>query len=92
MTHSLARVVATALLAAPALGGASAPGDPLEAARRLGTLTVDGRLDEPAWESAPAFDGFVQRFPVEKAAPLQATEVRVLYDDWMLYVGVRCRD
>jgi hypothetical protein len=92
VTHLFARITAAVLLAAPAAGGASAPGDPVQAARRRTIVTVDGRLDEPAWADAPVFDGFLQRFPAEGAEAAEGTEVRVLYDDRVLYVGVRCKD
>src|SRR5512134_944797 len=39
------------------------------AAELQGDLTVDGRLDEAAWRSAPAMTAFVQREPVEGAPP-----------------------
>jgi hypothetical protein len=67
-------------------------GVPLVAARLHQPLRVDGRLDEPAWAGAPVFRGFVQSFPVEGAPPTEGTEVRVLYDDHTLYVGVKCLD
>lgn len=53
---------------------------------------IDGKLDESAWASAAAGDGFTVRFPDEGAAAHEATEVRVLYDDDALYVGVRAHD
>jgi hypothetical protein len=84
--------LAIALLLGPALAGASAPGDPLRAARRDGELVIDGRLEEPAWDAVTPFDGFVQFFPDEGQAPSERTEVRILYDDRNLYVGVACRD
>lgn len=80
----------TALLL-PALLGA-APGDPVRAARLLTPLDIDGRLEEPAWDAAPLHDGFVQLFPAEGQPPSERTEVRVLFDDRNLYVGVVCRD
>lgn len=92
MLDRLARVTVVALLGLPAAGRAAGPGDPVEAVRRSGPVVVDGRLDEAAWDAAPPFDGFVQRFPEEGAAPGQETTVRVLFDDQTLYVGVRCRD
>jgi hypothetical protein len=55
-------------------------------------VALDGRLDEAAWRDAPPFGDFVQIFPDEGAAPTERTEVRVLYDDRTLYVGVRCLD
>jgi len=92
LTRHLARLAIGLLLAGPAAGRASAPGEPIEAVRRRAPVVIDGRLDDPDWASAPAFDGFSQRFPVEGAPVGQATEVLVLFDDDKLYVGVRCHD
>ena len=86
------RTLALAALLLPSLAVAGAPGDPVRAARLRGSLEIDGRLEEPAWDTAPAHDGFVQLFPAEGQAPSEGTEVRVLYDDRNLYVGVLCRD
>ena len=52
---------------------------------------VDGVLDDIAWQGATAVSDFVQKIPVEGAAPSVATEVRLLYDDHALYVGARLR-
>lgn len=87
----LVALVLTALCV-PRLARAAAPGEAITAVRRAGPIAVDGRLDEDAWARAVPFDGFVQHFPTEGAAPSQPTEVRVLHDDRTLYVGVRCPD
>ncbi len=50
---------------------------------------VDGMLDDAAWARAESVTDFVQKIPVEGAAPTVATEVRVLYDDAALYVAAR---
>ena len=55
-------------------------------------IVLDGRLDEPAWQSAPVADDFRQREPDEGAPASQATQVRVLYTPTTLYVGVTCHD
>ena len=87
------RALALALvLAAPTASRAAAAGDPLVARRLEGRIALDGRLDDPAWERAEPFDGFVQLFPQDGAPPGQGTVVRVLHDDHSLYVGVLCRD
>ena len=52
-------------------------------------VRVDGRLDEPLWEQAPALDDFVQKEPVEGAAPTERMEIRFVYDGSALYVGAR---
>jgi hypothetical protein len=52
-------------------------------------LTIDGRLDEPAWAAAPA----VPLVLVDSGeAPRQATTARLLWDDEYLYVGFHCLD
>ena len=53
---------------------------------------LDGRLDEAAWAAAPPIGPFLQRVPLEQVAPTEETEVKVLFDDDALYVGVLCRD
>ena len=68
------------------------PGDPIRAARREGPIEVDGLLEEPAWHAAAPFDGFAQLFPEEGRPASERTEVRVLYDDQTLYVGIACHD
>ncbi|HLM69302.1 MAG TPA: hypothetical protein VK358_17310, partial [Longimicrobium sp.] len=50
---------------------------------------VDGRLDDAAWAAAPVMSDFVQKEPVEGAAPTDRTEVRFIYDDDALYIGAR---
>ena len=50
---------------------------------------VDGRLDEAAWQSARFFADFVQKQPVEGAAPTERTEIAFVYDDDALYVAAR---
>ena len=55
-------------------------------------IVLDGRLDEPTWQTAPVADDFRQREPDEGAPASQATQVRVLYTPTTLYVGVTCHD
>jgi len=51
-------------------------------------LTIDGALDDPAWQMAMPLTNFVQADPLEGEAPTEQTEVRLLFDDEALYVGV----
>ena len=55
-------------------------------------LKVDGRLDEPAWSRAEAAADFRQEEPHEGEPATERTEVRVLFDDENLYVGIRAFD
>ncbi|WP_242343840.1 DUF5916 domain-containing protein [Anaeromyxobacter terrae] len=72
--------------------GAAAASDAIVARRTSGHLHLDGRLDEAAWRVAPAFSAFVESFPRPGVPADPRTEVRVLYDDETLYVGVTCFD
>jgi len=52
-------------------------------------VRIDGRLDEPAWETASVLTGFTQYKPVEGVAASERTEVRVFYTESDLYLGIR---
>lgn len=55
-------------------------------------LPLSARLDHPAWQRAPVYRQFVEKFPTSGAVPAHPTEVRVLYDDEAIYVAVRSED
>src|SRR5438876_2880904 len=66
---------------------------PVATARRsTGIIHVDGRLDEPDWESTPPIGPLTQREPLEGRPASEATEVRVLFDDQALYFGIICHE
>src|SRR6188474_527172 len=71
---------------------ASAPVRPLVANRRVGPVTLDGRLNEKAWELAGVADDFVQQYPDVRSPASQRSEARILVDDAALYVGLRLSD
>jgi hypothetical protein len=54
--------------------------------------TIDGSLDEPMWQEAPSLTDFVQAEPLEGQPASEKTDVRVLYDDIAIFVGVRLHD
>jgi len=64
----------------------------MRAARVTADITIDGKLDEAAWAAAPMSSDFTQSYPKVGMKPTDRTEVRVLYDDAALYVGVRMFD
>ncbi len=70
-----------------------APATVAQAVRALpGAPDLDGRLDDAAWQSAPVIDDFLQLNPDEGEQPTERTEVRVLYTDAAMYIGVRAWD
>ena len=62
------------------------------AARRNGPIQIDGKLDEAAWDAAPAITDFRQYDPDEGAPASEKTEVHILIDDEAIYVGWRLYD
>ncbi len=93
----LAALPAAAQHAGPSLtrsvtpAASSAPRD-IRVARRTGVIHIDGRLDEAAWSAASVGTGFLQSYPTPHAPATDPTEVRVIYDDDAIYVGVRMFD
>jgi hypothetical protein len=85
----------TAHAAAPV--AATAPDDARDTVRAVPLLpgeriVLDGTLNHPAWQRAPAHGRFTAKDPVFGVAPPQRTEFRVLFDGQALYVGVRAYD
>jgi len=55
-------------------------------------IKLDGNLDEPAWKSAQPATNFKQREPNNGAPATERTEIRILYDQNNLYIGILCFD
>jgi hypothetical protein len=55
-------------------------------------ITVDGNLNEPAWESVRWEDHFTQFQPQEGQPPYQQTEFALLYDAHNVYVAIKALD
>jgi hypothetical protein len=62
------------------------------AARRNGSIQIDGRLDESAWQAATPVTEFRQLDPNEGQPASERTEARILFDDAAIYVGMRLFD
>lgn len=93
MKRSIA-TLAAALAAAPAAAQNIHP-DPapvVQAVALQQAIKLDGVLDEPAWQTAPAATDFRQQQPHEGQPAVERTEVRFAYDGEALYVGARMYD
>jgi hypothetical protein len=77
---------------AAAAGDAHASAPVVGAVRAAGPVRVDGRLDDGAWSAATPATQFTQVAPAEGQPGSERTEVRVLYDDEALYIGVKLHD
>ncbi len=57
-----------------------------------GSIKIDGKLDELAWESAVRIGPLTQTVPIEGAPMSVETDIRLMYDAENVYVGLRCYD
>ncbi len=101
-------VAVWALVALPAFAPGIASGQPpdsvaaavrphaqapvLHAAPLVGSVHLDGHLDEEAWRAATPVDQFTQREPKEGEPATERTEVRALISEDALYIGARLYD
>src|SRR5688572_15604924 len=53
---------------------------------------IDGVLNEEVWRGASVIDAFIQQEPAEGAPASERTEVRLLYTENNLYLGIRASD
>ncbi|UXX78232.1 carbohydrate binding family 9 domain-containing protein [Reichenbachiella carrageenanivorans] len=53
------------------------------------TISVDGVLNEPVWQSTDIAQGFNQYFPNDSSTANSQTEVRLAYDDQFLYFSAK---
>ncbi len=66
--------------------------DPVEIRRFDTPPMIDGKLDEPQWQTAAKFTDFVQSEPGDKIAPSRETIAYLAYDKENLYVAFMCFD
>ena len=79
-----------ALFLPSAAGGQEARIAP--ASRATGTVLVDGRLEDGAWDAARGIGAFTQVDPTAGAPSRAPTNVRLLWDDAGLYIGAEMID
>ena len=68
------------------------PGTELHIKKAIGTITLDGVLDESDWQAADVADDWYTNYPVDTVrAPFQ-TEARFTFDDEFFYASFVCYD
>ena len=68
------------------------PSPTVVAGRRTSDITLDGRLDEPAWSAVQPATDFRQAQPKPGEPATQRTEIRLLFDEDAIYIGARMFD
>jgi len=87
MSKARALAVTLSLFIGLILANSAVCGD-LRAVRADAVPVIDGDLNEPCWEAAPPCDAFTI-LHTDKPSPLK-TEVRFAYDDYNLYIALKC--
>src|SRR5262245_56629176 len=77
-------------VAVPALAQSPPPAE-ISAKKLSGTITLDGKLDEPAWRDAPSV-ALTQQSPRPGQSMPYTTEIRVLATKDAVYFGLICHD
>src|SRR5262245_12536715 len=65
---------------------------PLKISRAASEISIDGSLDEPAWQSAARMELRYETKPAENAPPPVRTEAFFTYDSRGFYVAFRAHD
>ncbi|MGD0781855.1 MAG: DUF5916 domain-containing protein, partial [Candidatus Aminicenantales bacterium] len=79
-------------LALAALAAAPLAAAEIRAVRVAQGPKIDGTLSDPLWQSAAPVTDFRMFEPTAGGRPTEKTELRVLYDDANLYIGIMCFD
>ena len=56
--------------------------------RTLGSITIDGHLDDVGWQSTNVINNFLEVMPGENIPPIVRTEAFVTYDSKNFYVAM----
>ena len=92
LNESLGRLLASTLAAILSLLAADARAKTVEVRRIDRAPTIDGALDDAAWQVPPEIPFLTQVDPVEGGEPSERTEVWIARDDEALYIGIHARD
>jgi hypothetical protein len=52
-------------------------------------IKPDGVLDEPIWETTESANAFNQYFPLDTVKAQNQSEIKILYDDKNIYIGIK---
>ncbi len=53
-------------------------------------ITIDGKIDEPVWQTCEVANQFQQQFPFDTAKAKNQTDVRITYDSKAIYISAVC--
>ena len=89
---ALLAVIIAAFDASPVRAQSPPSGRQADARRVAEAPTIDGVLDDRVWQTAEPLTDFVQAEPVQGAPATERTEVRIVFDERTVFIGVVCYD
>ena len=93
--NTSAKTTKTITPASPKSGSVDLPlekSSPMHIPKFATAITIDGRPDEEAWNTAAVFKNFYQTYPGNNTTPSKPTEVMMMYDEKNLYIAFKCWD
>jgi hypothetical protein len=93
--NSLLAAISFFLATAASLCAMQRNADTRKVARATATdaaIHIDGVLEEPAWQEAPAVTTFLQKDPLEGEPATEPTEIKILYSKKSVFFAIRCKD
>ena len=91
-THALIWILILLLATTPLFAKTQSTRRTLRATLTENPPVIDGELTDPVWQHADIATNFFRAKEGETHRAELDTEVRVLYDENMLYIGVRCEE
>src|SRR5690554_935582 len=67
------------------------PAEPTVLDQINGVITIDGYVDEPAWDLIPPLP-LISYVPVSGLPPSESPEIRIAYDDHFISASIRAFD
>ena len=58
--------------------------------KATGKIVLDGKINEPAWQTAQPTGPFIQNFPYDSSLAEKQTIARITFDDQFLYISAVC--
>ncbi len=85
-------ILSTSLMAYSLFASSQFEKKNLDAVRIEIAPSIDGELSDTCWLNVPIATGFVINKPQPGVRLQQNTEVKFLYDDYAMYIGITCYD
>src|SRR5688500_888460 len=84
---NIQNIFLSVVMTSPFLLKAQAPTTTLTVTRTQAVITIDGLLEEQAWQNITATTPFQNQWPLDSGNAAKQTEVKLLFNDDFIYVA-----